>query len=205
MTLAVEAAGMTGREQEGATGYAPPHAVPAGQGSPGKADPLFDGPGEMRALCRAVDWAATPLGPSAAWPAALRTAVRLMLATPIATCLWCGPTYTLVYNDTYRRILGAKHPAALGRPGNEVWDELWPALETQFAAVRAGGDAVYLDEALLTMERLEDRRGEDAWFTYSLSALTDEDGACLAVYNLGVEITEKVRARQAVAQATERL
>jgi PAS domain S-box-containing protein len=168
-------------------------------------DPVFHGPGEMRARCRETDWSATPLGPSAGWPPALRTAVRLMLDTPVATCLWCGRDYTLIYNDTYNRILGAKHPWALGRSGAEVWDELWPALERQFEQVRAGGDPVYMDEALLTMERLEDRRGEDAWFTYSLSALTDEDGACLAVYNLGIEITDKVRARQEVARATEQL
>lgn len=45
---------------------------------------------------------------------------------------------------------------------------------------------MYADETLLTMERLEDGRGEDAWFTYSLSALTDEERTCLAVYNASV-------------------
>jgi hypothetical protein len=43
---------------------------------------LFAGPGEMRALCRACDWAATPLGPVAGWSPALRAAVRLMLDAP---------------------------------------------------------------------------------------------------------------------------
>jgi signal transduction histidine kinase len=195
---------MTGREHQGAPAHAPQNAVSTTRTPAGEADPLFDGPGEMRARCRATDWASTPMGPSTAWPPALRTAVRLMLATPVATCLWCLPAYTLIYNDTYRRILGAKHPA-LGRSGFEVWDELWPALEAQFEGVRNGGDAVYLDEALLTMERLEGGASEDAWFTYSLSALTDEDGTCVAVYNLAVEITEKVHARHAVARVTEQL
>jgi PAS domain S-box-containing protein len=161
------------------------------------ADPLFAGPGEMRARCRATDWAATPLGPSAEWPPALRTAVRLMLAAPVATSLWCGPSYTLIYNDTYQRILGVKHPGALGRSGAHVWDELWPALEPQFAAVRTRGETVYEDESLLRMERLEDGGVDDAWFTYALSPLADEDGACLAVYNVAVEITEKIRTREA--------
>jgi PAS domain S-box-containing protein len=193
---------MTQAGPEGGDGIATEAGPARGAQRP---DPVFDGPGEMRARCRATDWSATPLGPSEGWPQALRTAVRLMLDTPVATCLWCGPTYTLVYNDTYNRILGAKHPWALGRSGAEVWDELWPALRAQFEQVRAGGDPVYADEALLTMERLEDRRGEDAWFTYSLSALTDDDGAWLAVYNLGIEITDKVRAREEVARATELL
>ena len=59
-----------------------------------------------------------------------------------------------------------KHPMALGRSGAEVWDELWPALEEQFAGVRSGGTAVFEDEALLTMERLEGGKAEDAWFTH---------------------------------------
>ena len=176
-----------------------------GDGRVRNADPLFDGPGEMRARCRATDWSATPLGPSRGWPEALRTGVRLMLAAPVAASLWCGPGYTLIYNDTYRRILGVKHPGALGRSGAQVWDELWPALEAQFDGVRAGGEAVYQDEALLTMERLEDGRPEDAWFIYALSALADEAGACVAVYNVAVEVTEKVHARQAVDRATAQL
>ena len=71
---------------------------------------LFAGPGEMRALCRALDWSSTPLGAVEGWPTALRTAMRLMLESPVATSLWCGPSYTLVYNDVYRPILGVKVP-----------------------------------------------------------------------------------------------
>ncbi|HEX8431847.1 MAG TPA: PAS domain-containing protein, partial [Longimicrobium sp.] len=168
------------------------------------ADSLFAGPGEMAARFRATEWSDTPLGPVAGWPAALRTAVRLMLASRVPTSLWCGPTYTLLYNDGYAPILGTKHPGALGRSGAEVWNELWPILERQFAGVRDGGPAVFLEEALLAMER-GDGGSEDAWFTYSLSALNDEDGSCLAVYNVAVEITDKVRAREALAAASAQL
>ena len=158
-----------------------------------------------RAGVGSSDWATTPLGPVAAWPAALRTAVRLMLASPVATSLWVGPSYTLIYNDRYRLILGAKHPRALGRSGAAVWDELWPALEPQFARVRRGEGAVYEDEALLRMERLDGGQGEDAWFTYALSALTDDAGECLAVYNVAVETTERVRARTTAENERKRL
>jgi PAS domain S-box-containing protein len=158
---------------------------------------VFPGDSDMAARCRALDWAATPLGPVEAWPAALRAAVRLTLAAPVATSLWVGPEYTLVYNDAYARILSAKHPAALGRSGAAVWDELWPTLEPQFEGVRGGGRPVFADDALLRMERLEGGRAEDAWFTYALSPLTDEAGACLAVYNVAVEVTERTRAERA--------
>jgi PAS domain S-box-containing protein len=176
-----------------------PDPLPRAGGDP------FTGPGDVRAQARAIDWAATPLGPVEAWPAALRAAVRLMLDSPVAMSLWCGPTYTLIYNDVYSRILGAKQAYALGRSGAEVWDERWPALEPQFAQVRNGGDAIYSDEAELTMERLEGGKAEDAWVTYALSALTDDDGRCIAVYNVAVEITEKIRARTALAGERSRL
>ena len=159
-------------------------------------DRVFAGDGEMATRCRAFDWAATPLGPVEQWPAALRAAVRLMLGAPVAMSLWVGPEYTLVYNDAYARILAAKHPGALGRSGTAVWDELWPALEPQFERVRAGGPPVYEDEALLVMERLAGGQAEDAWFTYALSALTDDAGMCLAVYNVAVEVTARARARR---------
>ena len=43
---------------------------------------LFAGEGEMRARCRALDWAATPLGPVETWPAALRWIVRTAMGSP---------------------------------------------------------------------------------------------------------------------------
>ena len=164
---------------------------------------LFAGPGEVRALARALDWAATPLGPPEGWPPALRTAARLMLDSPLATSLWCGPAYVLLYNDAYRRLLDAKHPAALGRSGAAVWDELWAELEPQFAGVRAGGAPVLRDDALLVMARLAGGRREEAWFSYSLAALRDEAGAVLAVHNVAVETTGRVRARREVEAARD--
>ncbi|MDB4888988.1 MAG: domain S-box-containing protein [Gemmatimonadetes bacterium] len=166
---------------------------------------LFAGPGEVRAHARALDWSSTTIGPVAAWAPALRSSVRLMLDSPVAMSLWCGPSYTLVYNDAYARILGKKHPHALGRPGAAVWDELWPAVEREFSSVRAGGPPVLVDEARFTMERLEGGHAEDAWFTYALSALRDETGTCLAVYNVAVEVTEIVRARDKAAGERSRL
>ena len=40
---------------------------------------------------RALDWAATPLGPPAQWPQNLRTAVKLMLNTRHPISIFWGP------------------------------------------------------------------------------------------------------------------
>ncbi|MBN9550826.1 MAG: hypothetical protein J0H31_18650, partial [Alphaproteobacteria bacterium] len=77
------------------------------------ASDLFAGLGEVRSLARELDWSSTPLGSTRHWSPALRTMARSIFDSPFPICLWSGPEYALVYNDPYRRILAAKHPAAL--------------------------------------------------------------------------------------------
>src|SRR3954468_15824611 len=115
---------------------------------------LFAGPGEVRALARTLDWGATPIGWPDGWSPALRIAARAMLDSPFPICLWSGPAYALVYNDAYRRILAAKHPAALGQPGALVWAEIWDEIAAQFEQVRAGGSPIYFENAEFEMARL---------------------------------------------------
>lgn len=153
---------------------------------------LFAGPGEVRSLARAVDWAKTRLGPTTRWSPALRLMARSIFDSPFPICLWSGPDYALIYNDPYRRILAAKHPAALGQPGSMVWAEIWDELQPQFNSVRAGGAPLYFEDALFEMARLEGGGTETAWFNYSLSALRDENGSVAAVLNITPETTVRV-------------
>ena len=158
---------------------------------------LFAGPGEMRERCRALDWGATALGSVEGWPPALRAAARLTLETPFPACLWCGPAYVLLYNDAYRRFFGAKHPAALGRPGAAVWDEAWPQLGPQLDGVWAGGPAVVFEDLRFVLERGDGGAREEAWFTYAFAPVRDEAGAVVAVHNPSTETTGRVRAERA--------
>ncbi len=173
---------------------------------------LFAGPGEVRSLARDLDWSKTPLGPTPDWSPALRTMARSMFDSPFPICLWSGPQFALVYNDPYRRILAAKHPAALGQPGSIVWAEIWEELQPQFDGVRAGGDPVYFEDAPFVMARLEGGGTETAFFNYSLSALRDEDGGVAAILNITPETTGRVVLEQrlyeeqaALAASEERL
>jgi PAS domain S-box-containing protein len=83
------------------------------------------GGGECGALIRERDWSRTPLGPAEHWPEALRTTVANMVNTPVATVLVWGPDYLLLYNDSYRPIVGNAHPAGLGLPCSQVLPDLW--------------------------------------------------------------------------------
>ena len=85
---------------------------------------FLSGGGEMGALIRAHDWAATPLGSPDGWPHGLKTLVGVMLGSNQPMFIAWGAERTLLYNDAYAEILARKHPAALGRDFLEVWHEI---------------------------------------------------------------------------------
>jgi signal transduction histidine kinase len=114
----------------------------------------------------------------------------------------------LIYNDAYCRVLGAKHPHALGRPGLEVWAEIEADLAPIFAQIRAGGPAVFAEDARFMMTRADAAHGgADAYFTFGVSPVRDEAGAIVAFFNPASETTGQVlawREAEAARQAAER-
>ncbi len=164
------------------------------------AEELFAGSGEVNELGRTLDWATTPLGPVEGWSPTLRAVIRSALASPFPINLWCGPELILIYNDAYRLVLGVKHPAAFGRRGAEVWEEIWPEIAPHFETIREGGPPVLATDAHFRMRRAHgtaDRNtGEPAWFTYSLSAIRDPAGEVVGFLNIVAERTAAVIAEQ---------
>jgi PAS domain S-box-containing protein len=143
-------------------------------GTEGSAPPFLQGGGEMGARMRAHDWAATPLGSPETWPQPLKTAIRLLLNTGHPMYIWWGPTLLCFYNDAYRQSIGAeRHPSSLGRPGREVWDEIWGIIGPQIDQVMSGGGATWSENALIPITR--DGRREDVYWTYSYGPIDDPD------------------------------
>jgi PAS domain S-box-containing protein len=153
------------------------------------ADALFGGEGEVPRLLRAMDWARTPLGPVRDWPVSLRTALRLVLDSPMAMIVLWGPDHIQLYNDHYRLLMGSQHPAGLGQPNRECWPEVWPLNEPLFARVRAG-ESVALSDALYPITRRATL--EDAWFDVAYAPVRDETAAVAGVLETIVETTDRV-------------
>ena len=159
----------------------------------------------MRALLRAHDWHASPLGQPGAWPAALVAVVRLMLNSRFPMFVAWGPRHTFLYNDAYATIMGEKHPAGLGRRIDQVWAEIWPVIEPIANDALAGRPRFFEDLPLMI---LRDGHVQRAWFTFSYSPVEDEDGAIAGMYCAVVETTAHVEARQVQAfqlQLSDRL
>jgi PAS domain S-box-containing protein len=153
-------------------------------------------------MMRAHDWRASPLGPPLGWPVALRSVVALMLNSKFPMFIAWGPQLAFLYNDSYAEILGDKHPAALGRPFQEIWaeiwDDIWPSIDEALH-----GRATYHENLPLTMNR----RGydEQTWFTFSYSPVYDGEGGIAGMFCACVETTEQVLAARHRAEEIERM
>ncbi|MEP6884240.1 MAG: ATP-binding protein [Gammaproteobacteria bacterium] len=163
---------------------------------------FLQGGGEMGALMRSHDWRATKLGEPNGWPGPLRTALRVILNTGHPMYIWWGPELLCFYNDAYRRSIGPeRHPGSLGRPGREVWEEIWGIIGPQIERVTSGGGAVWYENALVPITR--NGRREDVYWTYSYSPIDDPAGksGVGGVLVVCAETTEQVlAARTAVAE-----
>ncbi len=186
----------------------PETSAPAADEVPGNdatADRIFAGAGEMRALCRALDWDATPLGPVAGWSHSLRVLVTTILATRHPMFLWWGPALVQFYNDAYRPVFGAdeRHPRALGACGREFWTDIWDVIGPQVTGVLERGEATWHEDQLIPI--LKNGRLEDVWWTYSYSPARDDDGCVRGVLVVCQDTTASVQLRHALFASTQAL
>ena len=167
--------------------------------------PAFPGGGgTMGALIRHHAWATTPLGAVQNWPRGLRTIIRLMLNTRHPMFVFWGPTLACFYNDAYSVSLGPeRHPSALGRPGREVWAEIWDTIGPQIEEVMSGRGATWHENHLVPITR--HGRREDVYWTYSYSPIDDDDAVTGVggVLVIGNETTAQVLAEKQRAEADE--
>ncbi|MBL0730063.1 ATP-binding protein [Piscinibacter sp. HJYY11] len=147
----------------------------------------------MPARTRDFAWERTPLGPAERWPLGLKTAVALVLDCQLPMYLAWGPEFIQIYNDAYKPILGAKHPAALGQPAAETWNEIWPKIGPMWQDV-LHGRAIGFDDFKLTIERYG--YPEDCYFNFSYSAVHDDDGRPGGVLVTFAETTKRVLAER---------
>jgi PAS domain S-box-containing protein len=148
------------------------------------------GGGEMGALIRGHDWAASPLGPPEGWPQSLKTAVRIMLTSRQPIWVGWGRELIYLYNDPYRSIIGGRHPWALGRPTREVWHEIWPEIGPMLATAMGGDEGTYVESQLLIMERYG--YPEETYYTFSYSPIPDDSGNPGGIICANTEDTARV-------------
>lgn len=153
-----------------------------------------EGPGETgTATLAGGDWSGLGLGSPETWPATLRTVIDLITNSRFPMFVAWGPDLSLLYNDAYAPILGAKHPAAMGRPLREVWGEIWsdigPLVETALT-----GEATWSEHLPLLM--LRNGYPEQTYYTFSYSPVRDEAGQVAGMFCACTETTREVLAER---------
>jgi PAS domain-containing protein len=156
---------------------------------------VFGSVGDIAALAREIDWSGTPIGPALGWPAELRLMARTAMESPYPMAVWWGPELVQLYNEPWRRFLGAsKHPEALGRPARETWPEIWSDIGPMVERVMQQGVAAGGEDFLIVI----DRHGyaEEVYVTFAYSPIRDAGGAVVGVHNTVSETTPRVVAER---------
>lgn len=151
----------------------------------------LQGGGELGEMIRAYDWTSTSLGSISCWPQSLLSMVSTLINAKAPMFLFWGDERLCFYNDAYRPILGTeKHPVALGRPGAEVWHEIWPDIARLIDAVMERGEAAWEKDMLLPFNR----HGylEEVYFTFGYSPVYDDARAIGGTLATLVESSDEV-------------
>jgi hypothetical protein len=146
--------------------------------------------GGMGALVAARDWGTSPLGPAVGWPQSLRSSLSICLSTRFPSFLFWGPDLVQLYNDSFVPVLGAKHPAALGRPARDTWAETWEVVGPMLERVLSGGEAAYFEDMPVILER--SGFTEECYFTFCYTPVLDESGGTGGVFGTVSETTARV-------------
>lgn len=163
------------------------------------------GGGEMAELMRNYDWSTTIIGLPTQWPQSLRTTLSIILNSKFPMFLFWGKDLLCFYNDAYRPSLGnnGKHPAALGKPGAEIWPEIWHIIKPLIDHVIAGGDASWSEDQLVPIYR--NGAMEDVYWTFSFSPVSDESGCTTGVFVTCTETTKQVIAKRDLLEIKNQL
>jgi PAS domain S-box-containing protein len=157
------------------------------------ADPLrfLRSNGNLAALIRDFDWAATEVGPIESWPQSLRAIVALIINSPVPMVLLWGEHGYMIYNDAYSRFAGSRHPRLLGSAVREGWPEVADFNDHIMKVGLGGGTLAYRDQEL-TLYR--SGQPEQVWMNLDYSPVIDETGRAAGVIAIVVETTERVLA-----------
>ena len=161
-----------------------------------------------RELARTYPWTSSALGDRDGWDPVLTASAQIVLDCPVAMALAYGPEHVLIYNDGYARLLGARHPAAFGRPAREALADVWarPDVGAALDRVYQTGEAHIETDALLPVQRFGPGGPvEQVFFTRGNSVLRDLGGQIVGVLTVVAETTQATRRVQAFGELTSAL
>jgi signal transduction histidine kinase len=167
-----------------------------------EAAPAFlAGGGELGELMRSHSWTDTPLGAPDQWPQSLKLAIRIILTSRQPFWIGWGPELIYFYNDSYKSIIGGKHPWALGRPTSVVWQEIWGDIAPLLGTAMRGDEGTFVESQLLIMRR--HGYEEETYYTFSYSPIPDDEGKVGGIICANSDDTQRVIGERQIALLRE--
>jgi PAS domain S-box-containing protein len=155
---------------------------------------------DAQALIARTDWSRSPLGAAGTWPQSLRTAVDIVIHSPMPMLLLWGSQLTQIYNNGFALLAGHKHPHAFGQPAHQIWPELREFTDPIYSAVLQGQVRTY-SERRFTLQR--DGQESDFWLDLTYSPIRDENAQVAGILVTAIETNERRRIALELQQRSE--
>ncbi|WP_411388810.1 PAS domain-containing protein [Pseudomonas sp. MPB23] len=155
---------------------------------------------EAAALIARLDWAQSPLGEANDWPQSLRTAVDIVVNSPMPMLLLWGRELIQLYNDGFARLAGNKHPGALGQPAHATWPELQSFTAPVYDAVLSGQVRSFSEQPFVLQRN---NRDTEIWLDLTYSPIRDEHGQVAGILVTAIETNERRSKTQELQQRSE--
>ena len=158
--------------------------------------------GEMAERIRAFDWSATDLGPIDRWSTSLACNVQMLLASPVPMVMLWGRLGYMIYNDSYSRFAGGRHPYLLGTPVELGWPEVADFNRHVVDTCLAGGTLSFNNKDLVL---LRNGQPETVWLDLYYSPVAGDQQQPAGVLAIVVETTEHVHSERLRQELTHNL
>ncbi|WP_256823322.1 MULTISPECIES: ATP-binding protein [unclassified Pseudomonas] len=155
---------------------------------------------EAAALIARLDWAKNPLGEANDWPQSLRTAVDIVVHSPMPMQLLWGRELIQLYNDAFALLAGNKHPDAMGQPAHQTWPELHSFTAPVYDAVFSGQVRAFSEQRFVLQRN---QRDTEIWLDLTYSPIRDERGSVAGILVTAIETNERRQFTQELQQRSE--
>ena len=151
-------------------------------------------------LIEQLPWRDSPLPAPAQWPQSLRTAVDIVVHSPMPMLLLWGPQLCQLYNDSFALLAGSNHPRAFGQPVDLIWPQLKEFTDPIYRAVLAGEVRTYVEQGF-TLPR--DAGPAQVWLDLTYSPIRDESGTVAGILVTAIEANERRRVTAELQRRSE--
>lgn len=141
---------------------------------------------------RSFDWSRTKIGPMGDWSAAVRQTMIAIVMNPKARCVYFGlDDPVMLYNEACSKLLGHRHPAAMGAAGAVGAGPAWTQKYEGIKEVWSLGVATESHDYYHPIPR-GGLPLEEAYFSWSIMPIVDDSGRMVGVQKEFWETTTQV-------------